>query len=90
MVIGIIAYFLLEPDEIKAVNAAGEKVSRNKAAMDNVILALKNKNIWLVSFNVFRSIVFTADLHILFPSSKTCMRYLLFWLALMESSTNMP
>ena len=53
MVIGIIAYFLLEPDEIKAVNAAGEKVSRNKAAMDNVILALKNKNIWLVSFNVF-------------------------------------
>mgnify|MGYP000216018875 CR=1 FL=1 len=53
MVIGIIAYFLLEPDEIKAVNAAGEKVSRNKAAMDNVMLALKNRNIWLVSFNVF-------------------------------------
>lgn len=53
MVIGIIAYFLLEPDELKAVNAAGEKVSRNKAAMDNVMLALKNRNIWLVSFNVF-------------------------------------
>lgn len=78
MVIGIIAYFLLEPDELKAVNAAGEKVSRNKAAMDNVMLALKNRNIWLVSFNVFLCIVFTADLRILYPSSRTCMQYLLF------------
>lgn len=53
MIIGIIAYFLLEPDEIKTVNASGEQVGKNKAAMENVFKALKNKNIWLVSFNVF-------------------------------------
>lgn len=50
---GIISYFLLEPDEIKAVSTDGEQVSKNKAALGGVIRALKNKNIWLVSFNVF-------------------------------------
>lgn len=53
MVIGIISYFLLEPDEIKTVTDAGEKLDKNKAALDGVIRALKNRNIWLVSFNVF-------------------------------------
>lgn len=50
--IGVIAYFLLEPDEI-ARKEGGEEVDKNKAAMEGVIAALKNKNIWLVSFNVF-------------------------------------
>lgn len=53
MAIGIIAYFLLEPDEIKATNADGKEVGKNKAAMANVMKALKNKNIWLVSLNIF-------------------------------------
>lgn len=53
MVIGIISYFLLEPDEIKNVTDAGEKLDKNKTALDGVIRALKNRNIWLVSFNVF-------------------------------------
>lgn len=53
MVIGVIAYFLLEPDEIKITTETGETLSKNKAAMAGVISALKNKNIWLVSFNVF-------------------------------------
>lgn len=53
MVIGVIAYFLLEPDEIKITTETGETLSKNKAALAGVISALKNKNIWLVSFNVF-------------------------------------
>lgn len=53
MVIGIIAYFLLDPDEKRTVDASGKEASQNKIAMDNVKLALKNKNIWLVSFNIF-------------------------------------
>lgn len=53
-VIAIVAFFLLEPD-----NKAEENVSKAASAgkpekKDNTIKrALKNKNIWLVSFNVF-------------------------------------
>lgn len=58
-VIGILMYFLLEPDEapaaVKSSAQADEtdKVNANKRAWEGVIRALKNKNIWLVSFNVF-------------------------------------
>jgi len=52
-VIAIIAFFLLEPDKV----SAGEKTaeSREKSAKNDSTIkrALKNKNIWLVSFNVF-------------------------------------
>lgn len=53
MVIGIISYFLLEPDEIRKVNSSGQEVSKNAVAWEGVRQALKNRNIWLVSFNVF-------------------------------------
>lgn len=53
-VIGVILYFLLEPDEkIPQSSTSGETISANKQALNGVIRALKNKNIWLVSFNVF-------------------------------------
>lgn len=53
MAVGIAAFFLLEPDKICTVNAAGEQIGKNKAAVNGMVRALKNKNIWLVSFNVF-------------------------------------
>ena len=53
MIIGIIAYFLLEPDKPQTVSQSGEAVNKNKAAMQGVMQALKDNNIWLVSFNVF-------------------------------------
>lgn len=53
-VIGIITYFLLEPDpKPEKTTANGETVSANKQAWEGVKSALTNKNIWLVSFNVF-------------------------------------
>lgn len=54
-VIGIITYFLLEPDEAPARSrAAGPEGKEGRGgAFDGVLLALKNKNIWLVSFNIF-------------------------------------
>lgn len=52
-IIGILSYFLLEPDEIHVVTEDGTQIDKNKAALNGVIKALKNKNIWLVSFNVF-------------------------------------
>lgn len=53
-VIAILAFILLEPDAPAAkTDAEGKEIGANKAAMDGVIRALKNKNIWLVSFNIF-------------------------------------
>lgn len=53
-VIAIIAYFLLEPDEAPAEAAApAESEEPKKKSNDTISRALKNKKIWLVSFNVF-------------------------------------
>lgn len=52
-VIGIVCYFLLEPDEVRDTNENGEKIGKNKAALDGMMQALKNRNIWLVALNVF-------------------------------------
>ena len=46
-VIGIIMYFLLEPDETpKKTEAGGQAVSANRQAWNGVVQALKNVNIW--------------------------------------------
>lgn len=53
-VIAILAFILLEPDAPAVkTDAEGNAVGANKAAMEGVIRALKNKKIWLVSFNIF-------------------------------------
>lgn len=52
-VIGIIMFFLLEPDKRPEKPADGSAVSANRQAWNGVLQALKNKNIWLVSFNIF-------------------------------------
>lgn len=53
-VIAILAFILLEPDAPAArTDAEGKEIGANKAAMEGVIRALKSKNIWLVSFNIF-------------------------------------
>lgn len=53
IVIGLVSYFLLKPDKIEAKIHDGKEISKNKVALQGVIAALKNKNIWLVSFNIF-------------------------------------
>ncbi len=53
MIIGVISFLLLEPDNIQTTDETGQQISKNKAAMKGMMAALKNKNIWLVSFNVF-------------------------------------
>ena len=53
-VIGIIMYFLLDPDEApEKTDKDSQSVSANRKAWNGVVSALKNVNIWLVSFNIF-------------------------------------
>ncbi len=52
-VIGILLYFLLDPDPKVETTQSGETTSANKAAWNGVMMALKNKRIWMVSLNVF-------------------------------------
>lgn len=53
-VIGVLMYFLLEPDKKDDMqDAAEEKLSANQQAWEGAKKALKNKNIWLVSCNIF-------------------------------------
>lgn len=53
-VIAIVAFFLLEPDEKPEVSVSKASSAAKPKKKDNTIKrALKNKNIWLVSFNVF-------------------------------------
>ena len=53
-VIAIVAFFLLEPDEKPEVSVSKASSPAKPKKKDNTIKrALKNKNIWLVSFNVF-------------------------------------
>ena len=48
-IIGIITYFLLEPDEKKQPGSAGQ----TESPFAGVVSALKNRSIWLVSLNIF-------------------------------------
>lgn len=50
-VIAIITFLLLDPDEKVTVNT--ENGGKKAGEYDGVLRALKNKKIWLVSFNIF-------------------------------------
>lgn len=55
-VIGIIMYFMLEPDDAPAPVPAQTQENASAAKEKNtsgIMRTLKNKNIWLVSFNIF-------------------------------------
>lgn len=52
-VIAIIAFFLLEPDKAEDKVQASESAGQSGKKDNTIKRALKNKNIWLVSFNVF-------------------------------------
>ncbi|MBZ7981390.1 MFS transporter [Campylobacter sp. RM12640] len=50
---GIASYFLLEDDKVQEVDENGNKISRNKAAWNGVIKAVKTPEIWVVSLTIF-------------------------------------
>lgn len=52
-VIGVISYFLLEPDPAPVRSTGEKQVKKGSGALAGVISALKNKHIWLVSLNIF-------------------------------------
>ncbi|MGN0203140.1 MAG: nitrate/nitrite transporter [Coprococcus sp.] len=52
-VIAIIAFFLLESDEPAAKTVTDSQTGETKKSEGTIMRALKNKNIWLVSLNVF-------------------------------------
>lgn len=52
-IIGIIMFFLLDPDSKQPSAEEQESVSAHQKAWAGAIQALKNKKIWLVSFNIF-------------------------------------
>ncbi|AAO35746.1 MFS transporter [Clostridium tetani] len=53
IVVGIISYFMLEDDAIKDVDEQGNKISKNKAAFNGVVKAIKTPEIWIVSLTIF-------------------------------------
>ena len=52
-VIAIIAYFLLEPDHAENTEPAQKETPTKEESEGTIMRALKNKNIWLASLNVF-------------------------------------
>ncbi|WP_440604485.1 MFS transporter [Bacillus sp. GB_SG_008] len=53
IVIGIISYFLVEDDIIKDTDEHGNKINKNKAALEGALQAVKMPEVWAVSFTIF-------------------------------------
>lgn len=53
IVVGIISYFMLEDDIIVNTDEKGNKVNKNKTALQGALKAMKMPEIWLVSFTIF-------------------------------------
>lgn len=53
IIAGILAYFLLEDDKINTTDEKGREISKNKAAFNGVIKAVKTPEIWIVSLTIF-------------------------------------
>lgn len=53
IIAGILAYFLLEDDKINTQDEQGNEISKNKAAWNGVIKAIKTPEIWVVSLTIF-------------------------------------
>ena len=53
IVAGILAYFLLEDDEIRTTDKQGHTISKNQAAWQGVIQAIKTPEMWVGSMTIF-------------------------------------
>ncbi|TKX31725.1 MFS transporter [Campylobacter estrildidarum] len=53
IVAGVLAYFFLEDDKINTINEQGIEISKNQAAWNGVIRAIKTPEIWVVSLTIF-------------------------------------
>lgn len=53
IVAGVLAYFLLEDDKINTKDEKGNEISKNKAAWQGVMKAIKTPEIWIVSLTIF-------------------------------------
>ncbi|MGX5576023.1 MFS transporter [Bacillus toyonensis] len=53
IIIGIISYFLVDDDELKDTDELGNKINKNKAAIDGALQALKMPEVWAVAFTIF-------------------------------------
>ncbi|MCE3047024.1 MFS transporter [Helicobacter kayseriensis] len=53
IVAGVLAYFMLEDDEIRTTDEEGHMISRNQVAWNGVKQAVKTPEIWVVSLAIF-------------------------------------
>lgn len=70
IVVGIVSFFLLEDDVIVDTDENGNKINKNKAALEGAIRAMKMPEVWLVSFTIFSVYIVYCGLTYFIPFLK--------------------